>query len=69
MTVLGEKELGVFLADSVQQVARPFSRELVPLPIPFPENEDVESERLRGLSRAVCHEARGLARLGERWSA
>ena len=29
------------------------SRELFPLPIPFPENEDVESERPRGLSRAV----------------
>ena len=30
-----------------------FSRELLPLPFPFPENEVVESERIRGLSRAV----------------
>ena len=53
MTVPGEKELGVLLAGSVQQVARSVSRELLLLPIPSPENEDVESERLRGLSRAV----------------
>ena len=49
MTVPGEKELGVLLADSVQQGNRPVSRELLPLPIPFPESEDVESKRLRVL--------------------
>ena len=53
MTEPGEKGLGGLLAESVQQVARPFSRELLPLPIPFPENEEVESEQMRGLSRAV----------------
>ena len=52
MTESGEKGLGVLLAESVQQGNRPVSRELVPLPIPFPENEHVESERLRSLSRA-----------------
>ena len=53
MTEPGEKGVGVLLAESVQQVERPVSRELLPLPIPFPENEVVESERIRGLSRAV----------------
>ena len=45
--------MGVLLAEAVQKVARPVARELLPLPIPFPENEAVESERIRGLSRAV----------------
>ena len=53
MTEPGEKGVGVLLAESVQQVERPVSRELLPLPIPFPENEVVESERIRGLSRTV----------------
>ena len=53
MTVPGEKGVGVLLAESVQQGTRPASRELLPLPIPFPENEHVESERLRSLRRAV----------------
>ena len=53
MTELGEKELGALLAESVQQGIRPVSRELLPLPIPFLENEHVESERLHSLSRAV----------------
>ena len=53
MTEPGEKGVGVLLAESVQQVERPVSRELLPLPIPFPENEVVESERMRCLSRAV----------------
>ena len=39
-------------AESVQQGIRPVSCELLPLPIPFPENEHVDSERLRS-SRAV----------------
>ena len=72
MTVPGENAVGVLLAESVQKVERSVSRELLPLPIPLPENEEVESERLRGLSRAMRsrvkrHEARGLARLGQRW--
>ena len=57
MTVPGEKELGVLVAESVQQVRSFVSRELLPLP---------------GLSRAVrsrVKRRRGLARLGERWSA
>ena len=69
MTEPAEKGVGVLLAESVQQVERPVSRELLPLPIPFPGNEVVESERIRGLSRGrevACQEARGLARLGER---
>ena len=53
MTEPGEEVVGVFLAEAVQKVARPVARELLPLPIPFPENEVVESERIRGLSRAV----------------
>ena len=53
MTVPGEKRVGVLLAESVQKVERPVSRELLPLPIPFPENEVDESERMRGLSRSV----------------
>ena len=53
MTEPGERGVGVLLAESVQQVERPVSRELLPLPIPFPENEVVESERIRGLSPAV----------------
>ena len=53
MTEPGKKGLGGLLAESVQQVARPVSRELLPLPTPFPENEEVESEWMRGLSRAV----------------
>ena len=52
-TVPGEKGVGVLLATSVQEVERPVSRELLPLPIPFRENEVAESERIRGLSRAV----------------
>ena len=47
MTEPGEKELGALLAESVQQGNRAVSRELLPLPILFPENEHVESERLR----------------------
>ena len=53
MTELGEEEVGVLLVEAVQKVARLVARELLPLPIPFPENEVVESERIRGLSRAV----------------
>ena len=53
MTEPGDEGVGVLLAESVQKVERPVSRELLPLPIPFPENEVVESERIRGLSRAV----------------
>ena len=37
---------------SFQQGNRPVSRELLPPPLPFPENEHVESEHLRSLSRA-----------------
>ena len=53
MTEPGEKGVGAFLAESVQQVNRPVSRELLPLPILFRGNEHVESERLHSLSRAV----------------
>ena len=53
MTEPCEKGLGVLLTESVQQGNRPVSRELIPLPVPFPENEHVESEHLRSLSRAV----------------
>ena len=53
MTVPGEKGVGVLLAESVQKVESPVSRELLPLPIPFLENEVVKSERICGLSRAV----------------
>ena len=53
MTVPGEKGVGVLLAESAQKVERPVSRELLPLPIPSPENEVVKSERMRGLSRSV----------------
>ena len=52
MTEPDEKGVRVLLAESVQQVERLVSRELLPLPFPFPENEVVESERTRGLSRA-----------------
>ena len=53
MTEPGEEVAGVLLAESVQTVERPLSRELLPLPIPFAENEVEESERMRGQSRAV----------------
>ena len=53
MTIPGGKGVGVLLAGSVQKVERPVSREFLPLPIPFPENEVVKSERIRGLSGAV----------------
>ena len=53
MTEPGDEGVGVLVAESVQKVERPVSRELLPLPIPFLENEVVESERIRGLSRAV----------------
>ena len=53
MTEPGEKGVGALLTESVQQVNRTASRELLPLPIPFPENEHVESEQLHSLSRAV----------------
>ena len=49
----GEEGMGVLLAEAVQKVARPVARELLTLPIPFPEKEVVESDRIRGLSRAV----------------
>ena len=72
MTDPGEKGLGVLLADSVQQVARPVSRELLSLPIPF-------SRKRGGGERAVawaqpgsevaCQEVYELARLGDRWGA
>ena len=39
--------------EAAQKVARPVVCELLPLPIPFPKNEVVESERIRELSRAV----------------
>ena len=52
MTKPDEKGVRVLLADSVQQVERLVSRELLPLPFPFPENALGESERTRGLSRA-----------------
>ena len=47
---------------SFQQGNRPVSRELLPPPLPFPENEHVESEHLRCLSRAV--RSRVVRRLG-----
>ena len=47
MTEPGGKGLGVLLAESVQQGNRPVSRELLSLPLPFPENEHV-------LKRAAC---------------
>ena len=53
MTGPGEKGVGGLLTNSAQQVLRPDSRELLPSPIPFTDNEKAESERLRGLSRAV----------------
>ena len=53
MTEPGEEGVGVLLAEAVQQVVSPVARELLPLPIPFPLNEVVESDRIRGLSRAV----------------
>ena len=53
MTVPGEEELDVLFADSVQQVARPVSRELLLLPILFPKTRTWKVSRLRGLSRAV----------------
>ena len=53
MTKPCEKGLGVPLAESFQQGNRPVSRELLPLPVAFPENEHVESEHLRSLSCAV----------------
>ena len=53
MTEPGEEGVGVFFAEAVQKVVRPVARELLPFPIPFPANEVVESERLRGLSRTV----------------
>ena len=53
MTVPGEKGVEVLLAESVQKVERRVSRESLPLPIPFPENEVEKSERMRGLGRAV----------------
>ena len=62
MTEPGEKGLGVPLAESVQQGNRLVSRELLPLLVPFPENEHVESEHLRSLSRAV--RSRVVRRLG-----
>ena len=49
----GEKGVGVLLATSVQEVERPVSPELLPLPISFLVNEVAESERISGLSRAV----------------
>ena len=53
MTKPCKKGLGVLLVESVQQGNRPVSRDLLPLPVPFPENEHVESGRPRSLSRAV----------------
>ena len=58
------KGLGVLLAESVQQGNRPVSRELLPQPLAFPENEHVESEHLRCLSRAV--RSRVVRRVGGR---
>ena len=50
----GEEGVGVLLAKAVQEGEyRPVSCGVLPLPIPFPEHEVVESERLRGLSPAV----------------
>ena len=72
MTEPDEKGMGVLLAESVQQGNRPVSCELLPLPVPFTENEHVESELLRNLSRAVrsrVNETHGLARLGQRCGA
>ena len=43
----------MLLAETVQKVERPVTRELLPLPISLPENEVLESERIRGLSRVV----------------
>ena len=42
MTEPDGNRLGVLLAESVQQGNRPVSRELLPLPLPFPEIEHVE---------------------------
>ena len=61
------KGLGVLLAESVQKVERPVSRELLPLPLPFPEKKHVESERIRGLSRAVRPRVKRC--VGGRWGA
>ena len=37
MTVPGEERVAVLVTKAVQKVARPVSRELLPLPIPFPK--------------------------------
>ena len=66
------KGLGVLLAESVQQGNRPVSRELLPLPLPFLENEHVESEHLalsQSCCEVACRKTGGLARLGQRWGA
>ena len=52
----------------VQKAERPVPCELLPLPTTFPENEVVESERIRGLSRAVRSRVKrrvGLASMNE----
>ena len=71
-TVPGEKGVGVLLADSVPKDERPVSRELLPLPVPFPENEVVKKRAAAWTQsgrEVACQETRGLARLGERWGA
>ena len=68
ITVPGEKGVSGLLANPAQQVLRPVSRELLPLPIPVPDHEKAEGERLRGLSGAVRSRV-NRARLGQCWGA
>ena len=68
MTEPGEEGVRVLLAESVQKVERPVSCELLPLPIPFPEKRGKwKASGYVGSVGVACQEARGLARLGERF--
>ena len=69
MTQPGEERVGVLLAAAVQKFERPVSRELLPLPIPFLENEVVKKRAdtwAQSGRKVSCQEARGLVRLGQR---
>ena len=67
MTEPGEERVGVLLAVAVRQVARPVAREL----LPFLKRGGGKwaDTWAQSCGEVACHEARGMARLGQRWGA
>ena len=67
MTEPGEERVGVLLAAAARQVARLVAREL--LPVLQRGGGKWAGTWAQSCREVPCHEARGMARLGQRWGA